>query len=216
MAQANPCMNGDRIQAGQVSGKAVDDRLRLFVALPLGNEWLEPLARFQARLACLPGGGTVRWTRPDQVHLTLRFLGAVSASEVPDLSARIKSACHGFQAFDLELDRLGAFPGSRRPRVLWLGLRGAVDRLIELHDSVDRALTDVGEPREFKPFRPHLTIGRVQASPRDGQAVGGIVEAAPTPGSGRWHVEEVVLMRSDLLAGGARYTRLLTVGLSGV
>lgn len=216
MAQANPCMNGDPIQGDEASGKAADDRLRLFVALPLGNEWKGPLAQFQARLARLPGGETVRWTRPEQIHLTLRFLGAMSGADVPGLNARIKRACQGFQAFDLELDRLGAFPSPGRPRVLWLGLRGATDRLLKLHDSVDRALRDVGEPRESKPFRPHLTIGRVKASPWEGQAVGGIVDAAPTPGLGRWRVDEVVLMRSDLMAGGARYTRLLTVELLGV
>lgn len=184
---------------------------RLFVAIDLGDEARRALRAAQetCRRANLP----VRWVDVAGAHLTLKFIGEVERERVPALATALRAVAARHRPLALHTDAPGAFPDLRRARVLWLGVAGALDALAALQRDVDGALAGLGIPREAKPFRPHLTLGRARegASPPPADlaaAFAGVRRvAAPLP------ADELRLMRSELGPGGARYTTLLAVPL---
>lgn len=189
------------------------EQWRLFVAIDLGDEARRALSAAQAvcRRANLP----VRWADLAGAHLTLKFLGETDVARVESIGAALRVVAGRHRPVLLRTGEPGAFPNLRRPRVLWLGLEGALEPLAALQRDVDETVARLGFPREEKPFRPHLTLGRVREGvslpPADlAVAFAGVGRsAAPLP------VECIRLMRSELGGGGGRYTTLLTVTLGG-
>jgi 2'-5' RNA ligase len=157
------------------------------------------------RLRERPGGDGVRWVRPEAWHVTLRFLGRIEASRVAPLARRASRELAELRPFALRLGPAELFPTPRRPRVVALGLAPQAP-LAELAQALERAVAAEGFAREERPFRAHLTLGRVRE--RSFPAVDGIAAAAE-----EFEVEEVVLFRSELLPSGARYTPLERVPL---
>ena len=186
---------------------------RLFVALPMALSLVRSLDRLQARLRRLPGGKGVRWTRPEHMHLTLRFLGNVRMEQVREVAQRVEQACHGMGAFALQLRGLGWFPDTGRPRVIWVGMDGAWEALQGMQASVAEALSGLGDHEEARSFQPHLTIGRVRFERGEGERVRGMLTGVTPVELGEWLVGEVVVMRSELRPDGVRYTRLATITL---
>lgn len=188
------------------------ESVRCFVAVLLESAVLEEVLVVQRLLRKrLPQG--VRWAQPDQIHLTLSFLGDVEASRLEDLTAALDKAVAGHAPFQLGLKGLGVFPERGRPRVIWLGLTGDLAALAALQGSAVGAVGSWGNHRETKPFHPHLTLGRVR--PEVGFDEGAVEELREVEGprSVEWTVREVSLMSSDLAAAGARYTVVSTSAL---
>jgi 2'-5' RNA ligase len=185
-----------------------DERLRLFVAIDLPEDVREALRRLQTDLRRhdLPG---LRWTRPEGVHLTLKFLGETPASSVPAIEGALARAVAGTAAFRLALGAPGTFGNRRGPRVLWVDVEGDLQPLQELQAAVERELAAAGFPPEQRAFSPHLTLARVAQPPPPGTAerVSRALEAVDAP-QGEFPAAEVVLMRSSLQPGGAVYTRV--------
>jgi 2'-5' RNA ligase len=178
--------------------------MRLFIALALPAEVHEELALAQARLRGLP----VRWASPAGIHLTLQFIG-----EAPERSApALLEALAGLPdtPFELRLDGLGAFPDLRRPRVVWAGLGGDLAALARLQAAVLGATAPLGFTPEARPFRPHLTLGRVRqdVGPEERAAVGRAVERAAPPAPLAWPAGAPTLFQSALTPAGAVYTAL--------
>jgi len=158
------------------------------------------LAALKAKLAAADAEGRVRWVRADSWHLTLRFLGGVEEETVAPLMQLVGTTVSRLQAFDVGFSQVQLFPKPRRPRVVTLGLK-ASPALADLAERVDDACARVGFAREERPFRPHITLGRIRQG----------VPALPTTGLGRFSplaVREVVLLQSHLGPSGARYERL--------
>jgi RNA 2',3'-cyclic 3'-phosphodiesterase len=147
---------------------------------------------------------------PENLHVTLKFLGAVDEARLPDVTAALDVAASA-PAFDVEVRGLGAFPTVSRPRVLWAGAPGS-PTFTRLADEVDRALTGLGFPPEGRGFTPHVTLGRVR-EPRRNPPLAEALEAAAERPFGMLRVVSVSLMRSDLSPRGARYTELAAVAL---
>lgn len=145
---------------------------------------------------------------PGNWHLTLRFLGEIDQVTVERLLAAIDQADLGAR-FKLALRGLGAFPRPRKATVVWLGVTEGRDRLEDLADVAEAAAVDAGVGPEDRPFRPHLTLSRV----RPEEDVTGLVEAGIDLGVG-WRCESIVVYRSQLGRGGARYEPLETFSLS--
>ncbi len=177
-------------------------------------------ARLGEVIAHLSGrirSGAVRWVRPDGIHLTLKFLGEVSAgslAQVADVLERVSPA-HG--PFDLSLGGLGCFPNPRRPRVIWVGVEEPSGRLHALRQALEGQFERMGYRREGRPFSAHLTLGRVRegAASDEVQDIGRCIALEPPPDLGTVHVETICLFRSDLRPSGAVYTRLAEVPLRG-
>lgn len=117
------------------------------------------------------------------------------------------AAKFGHPDLQLQLTKLGAFPNQREPRVLWAGVNGDLDALQQLHELVDTAITGLGFTPERRPFRPHLTLGRVrdQAWAEDRRKIGAGLSQFPLSPSQLWKVNEMHLIRSTLTPQGAIY-----------
>ena len=153
------------------------------------------------------GTGRLRWVRPEGIHLTLKFLGAVA----PDLAQRVIDALAAaiVEPFtlDLRFDRVGSFGGRMRLRVIWVGLAGDVEELASLAATVEKALGPLGFPRESRPFAPHLTLARVpdDMGIEERSRLSDLIAAYKLPPLPSMSISEVSLMQSFLLPGGARY-----------
>ena len=185
-----------------------DERLRLFVAIDLPEDVRESLERLQSDLRRHDLSG-LRWTRPEGVHLTLKFLGETPPSSLAAIYAALSLAVSGTQPFRLALGAPGTFGNRRGPRVLWVDIEGDVQPLQQLQAAVERELAAAGFAAEERAFSPHLTLARVPQPPRPGLAerVSQALAAVAAPRSA-FEATEVVLMRSRLQPGGAVYSRV--------
>lgn len=177
--------------------------MRLFVAIELNAQVKRAVAAVRDRLAEFDRA--VRWVRPEQMHLTLKFLGETEDSRAADISKALAIVAEGAAPFDLVTTGAGCFPPRGKVRVVWAGLEDC-DGLRTCQEGVEAALEPLGFARESRPFSPHLTVGRVQDDRSDGQLrerVAGLkIERISQP------VDSIVLMQSELRPQGARYTKL--------
>jgi 2'-5' RNA ligase len=187
------------------NSKPPSEQLRLFVAIELEPGVREALARVQDELRKRPLP-SLRWVRPEGIHLTLKFLGETPADLVPAIESALAEAVAGLSPFQVALGPLGTF-GGRRPRVLWVDVTGDVDRLKELQERVERALAPLGVPREERAYSPHLTLARLPPSAAAGPALEEALAAVPPP-EAAMEAREVSLVLSRLQPGGAVYERL--------
>lgn len=149
----------------------------------------------------------VRWTRPENVHLTLKFLGEVAEEQVEQIGAALRRVCAVHAPFDASLSRFGAFPSERRARILWVGVGAGAEEVAALASDVDAALEPLGFEREGRPYVPHATLGRVRGKPIR------LELPAAVPGEPGFGVSRVELVQSTLAAGGAVYEALESLAL---
>jgi 2'-5' RNA ligase len=188
--------------------------IRAFIALPV-DERLMPVLTETARAVreALPAS-SVKWTRPENLHLTLRFLGNIPAAAVDDIAGQLRTACAGTPVLTARVAGFGCFPTSDRARVLWLGVCEPTGRLAELHARITTMLADHGQVEERARFHPHLTLGRVkELRPRERLALAEGIRACRVDDLGDWRMERVALMRSELSPDGPRYTELTSIPL---
>lgn len=179
---------------------------RTFIAIPLDSGLQEAIGALQRELSgALP---EIRWSAPETVHLTLRFLGETSVDLLEKISASMLSVKLGNRPFEVAIRGVGTFSDARHSRVLWLGLAPSKP-LLALYRCCESSLVAAGVPRETRRFAPHLTIGRWR-EPFAGRLP---ERLADERNLGRLSVDRVVLYRSRLLAGGARHTPIFTVPL---
>ncbi len=136
--------------------------MRLFVAVFPPPKVRGEASRTARRL--LPDD-RIRWSRPENVHLTLKFLGNVDEESLDDLRTVLENACADHAPFEARLAGLGAFPSARHARILWAGVGEGSERLRSLATDVDAALSSSGFERETRPYEPHLTLGRTRGRP---------------------------------------------------
>ncbi|UCE84903.1 MAG: RNA 2',3'-cyclic phosphodiesterase [Deltaproteobacteria bacterium] len=192
-----------RAERAQKSAGAV----RSFFAVELGSEARQAASAVADALRKRPDGDAVRWVRAENLHVTLRFLGNVASERLAELARAVAAELHGVLPFTLRLDALHAFPAPRRPRVVALGL-APFESIAELAAAVERGVVAAGFEAEARPFRAHLTLGRVRgryALPSD----------APAPAPCPFEVGEIALLASDLSPSGPTYTRLERLPLGG-
>jgi 2'-5' RNA ligase len=188
------------------------NRSRTFIAVPVERFTHDRLVGLQERLA--GGGVPAKWVEPDNLHITLLFLGEVDSREVPEICAAVQWSAGGMQPFSLTLAGAGAFPTPRRPRTLIVRVTEGGPQLIALHDAIEKPLLELGcYRREERPFRPHLTIGRVKG--QVGDEVGGVIRQFEGWQGGQSHVDEVQVLGSELRPQGPEYTVFCRVPLRG-
>lgn len=188
--------------------------IRAFIAADLPEDLRHALARVTQHLKSELKGVPIRWVPPENIHLTLKFLGEVSQRNLPFLIELLQGGVADQRPFEFGVGGLGAFPDIRRPRVLWVGVKGPKE-LHDLHHAVESAMEKIGYAREARPFEPHLTLGRVSrnASPEEVRRVSETLRAVQVGFLGSALVEEIYLYRSDLRPTGAVYTRLAAAPL---
>jgi 2'-5' RNA ligase len=189
------------------------DHVRLFVACEVPEDAREAIGTLISDLRSR-SGTAVRWIRPEGVHVTLKFLGEVPVKKLPAIKLAIQEAVVGHQPFELEFSSIGTFGGREGLRIMWVGVAGDVLRLEALVKSVNAALAVVGFEPERRPFRPHLTLGRVrdEISTRQRAEIEVAVGKTEVP-QATWRTAQVSLMRSRLTPQGAMYDVLATFPL---
>lgn len=183
--------------------------MRLFVAIELDGGLKAALAELQARLRRVWSGVDIRWVDPAGIHLTLKFLGEVAPDRVEAVAQALAEATAGVGPFELKLEGLGFFPGPRRARVVWVGVKEPTGRLARLQRQVEARLEPLGFPPEGREFVPHVTLGRLKVP-------ASLPLGADNLGAGqlgRMTVGEVVLMESRLSPTGAVYRPIRRFGL---
>ena len=152
----------------------------------------------------------VKWVDPQSIHITLKFLGNVSHAIVPKIIEEVSAAVQRASPLSLSLEQTGAFPNWRQPQVIWVGLGGQVEKLVDLQTRLEKRLIPLGFQRESRSFIPHLTIARVRdgVSPTERQNFGKWVSSTKIEHIISFEVNSVSVMQSQLSSGGAVYSRL--------
>lgn len=179
--------------------------MRCFIAIELPDSVHDHLAVLQSRMAHL--GRAVRWTRPQSIHLTLKFLGEVPDPQIPEICAAARRVADEFPVFDLEVAGVGCFPPRGPVRIVWAGVHQPPPPLLECQKKCEAACADLGFAPENRPYSPHLTIGRVNdsaAGPRIREAL----RQLETFSAGRFTADELTVFQSDLRPTGPIYTPL--------
>ena len=185
--------------------------MRTFIALEIPDTVKNRLEKFVHQMKL--SGGSVRWVKPQDVHLTLKFLGEVNQEQVSRISSLLDQVVSGFSNFSLHIAGTGTFPhSSPRPRVIWAGI-SQEPLLSALQADLEKALLKSGFPLEKRSFWPHLTLGRVKSSQGIKPLVKNIQENAHIV-FGSMPVNQIHLFKSELMPAGAEYSKIHTTDLS--
>jgi 2'-5' RNA ligase len=183
--------------------------LRLFVAIPAPDAIREEMIRVQHELRSLAPHGVVRWTKPEQFHLTLRFLGDVSSDHVPALQESLRAVCIGASALHLRACGVGFFPNARSPRVVWMGINDDENRLMDLQKTIESAVQPFTAGPGGEHFVGHVTLGRFKRFKIfEIKELINSVEVMKNRPFGEWTATEVGVVRSELSKIGTAYTVL--------
>jgi len=192
---------------------ASEKNIRAFLAIEPPEEVLQAIVRLQEKLK-REIGGRISWTRPEGQHLTLKFFGDISTDDVNNICLAVKNRVASGWSLNLKIEKLGVFPDVRKPRVLWCGITGDAAKLAALQKQLDEDFAGIGFPPENRPFRVHLTLGRI----KDPHGLTGLDEAMKKHGAfaaGEFTSGEVILFQSQLTPQGAVYTKLAEFALGG-
>lgn len=199
--------------------------IRAFLAIETTEALRRQLARVQGDLRRelgpdLAGPVRISWPQPASMHLTLKFIGDTEERLVGRLRDPIERAVAGHRVIRVPLERIGAFPRPREPRVLWIGPSAAWDRSEDagrvhaLHQAVDEACASLEFSKDERPFSPHLTLARIKAGERHaGRALARIGAIDRAISLSPLDLTSIVLMKSELRSEGAVHTRLWEVQL---
>jgi RNA 2',3'-cyclic 3'-phosphodiesterase len=190
-----------------------EKNIRAFLAIPPPEDILRKLAGLQEKLK-MEISGRISWTKPKAQHLTLKFFGNISTDDVKNICSAVKNRTASGACLNLKIEKLGIFPDVRRPRVLWCGATGDVEKLSLLQKKLDSDFADIGFPAEDRAFQAHLTLARI----KDVHGLAGISEALTKYTAftaGEFVCKGLVLFRSNLSPQGAIYTKLADFSLNG-
>jgi RNA 2',3'-cyclic 3'-phosphodiesterase len=184
--------------------------VRLFVALDLPEPVRHAITELIAKLQ--PKSRTARWIRPENLHITLKFIGHVGNEKLSPIQTAL-SSIRAAQPIELHFRGMGFFPNERRPRAFWCGI-AASPILAELAANIDRALVPLGVEAETRPFAPHLTVARFKSD----EGIREVVHAANDMKStdfGAAFETNFHLYESLLKSTGAQYNRLASFPFVG-
>jgi RNA 2',3'-cyclic 3'-phosphodiesterase len=182
-----------------------DAEVRAFIAIELPDSVKSFLKQISAELKLC--GGNVKWVRPESIHLTLKFLGSVSTNLLPRIQEAASPLFRDQKPTRLQVSGLGAFPGLRKPRVVWAGLEDPAGVLIPLAGRLETALEPLGFQKENRPFNPHLTLGRFKSNERSAELIETIRQKMDIAGPS-FVADHAVLFESILKPSGAEYIEL--------
>ncbi|MBI3822793.1 MAG: RNA 2',3'-cyclic phosphodiesterase [Planctomycetes bacterium] len=187
-------------------------RIRTFLGIDVGEAIRDRLVSLQQELTAV--AEDVKWVEPENLHITLLFLGEVAQRETLDICRAAQKAVAKMPAFSISVEGAGCFPNPRRPRTLWVGVGEGADEVGAVHDAIEAPLLDMGSyRRETRAYVPHVTLGRVKGDqPTD--ALAKELAKHRTWSAGTITVHEVHVMSSELTPAGPVYTVLGRAKLS--
>jgi len=186
------------------------DNLRTFIAIDIPGNILSEIRELQEGIKDY--GFKIRWVRPESIHLTLKFLGDIKAVKINEIAEAISKTVVRYTPISLQAKGVGVFPGIKRPQVLWVGLAGQLEPLVSLQKTLDENLETIGFPMEKRPFKGHLTMGRMKAK-IDVKKFGDVLMTFRSFESEAFTADKIILYKSELKPSGAVYTELASASL---
>ena len=181
------------------------ETIRAFVAVELNDQVKQAIRAFQGHLK--PLGCDIAWVKPENAHLTLKFLGGVKAKMAPSVAQALMNLCRDLRPFDTTLTQPGIFPNLRHPRVVWIGLDDTDGNLARLAESLETALGNIGFQKEKRDFHAHITGGRIRTNKNASQLCEAIGKF-PVPSGVNQSVGQITLFKSTLTSHGPVYEPL--------
>lgn len=182
--------------------------IRTFISVHFSHEVISNLDRISRELkTSLSSQSKVKWIRPENIHLTLQFLGDVGSGEIEELSFCLSGAFRDMVAFEVVLSGVGCFPSILKPRVFWVGIQSGKEALKNLYSRVVQITTPLGFTPEDRAFEPHVTLGRVKIF-REPKKLLAFFDRNANTHAGSCQIDAIHLMASKLTPTGAVYTIL--------
>jgi RNA 2',3'-cyclic 3'-phosphodiesterase len=190
------------------------EKLRLFIAIQIPEPVRDEIIRVQQELQPLVPHSVARWTRPDQFHLTLRFLGDVPVAGLEKLKKSVGAVCRNVRPLSLRAEGVGFFPNPRSPRVIWVGINDGEGQLVDLQKQIETVAGQFSSEPGEKNFTGHVTLGRLKnPRPADTRELVARAQSFEKRLFGDWPALEIEIIRSELSPAGARHTSLGVIRL---
>lgn len=177
--------------------------LRLFIAVPVIPKLRRKFFNLANQLKT--AGADVKWVSEENFHITLKFLGDTPPEKVGLITEALNSTLSGFDSFRIKFNGVGVFPNRKRPKVVWVGLGSAHTQIAAMAQAVENALEPLGFEKESRPFKSHLTIGRIRSTGGTDELMKQLDRLKDFDG-GNMKLEEIHLVRSELTGSGPVYT----------
>ena len=183
--------------------------MRTFIAIELDKDIKEKIALIQQQLK--QTNANVKWVKPENIHLTLKFLGEVNEEQLNKTKNILQDSIKEKRSFDMVISELGAFPKLESPRVIWIGIKNGVENVLDITSILEGELSRIDFPKEKRPFSGHITIGRVRSNKNRSELIEAVnkfnkeeqKEFSQT-------VKSIVLFKSTLTPKGPIYEALFT------
>ena len=183
--------------------------LRCFISLELPEELKKNIYGYIEKLKA--AGADVKWIPPENLHLTLKFLGDTTEELLKSINERLISLSKSHDRFSLQISGAGVFPNIKYPRVIWLGVRDS-EEIIKLQHDIDESMAGLGFEKDDKQFTPHLTVGRMKSLKNMGLLIKELATLKETD-FGKIEVINIALMKSELKPGGAEHFKLNEISI---
>lgn len=188
--------------------------MRTFIAIPLPAEIRHTLLSLQRELG--QTGADVKWVEPENIHLTLKFLGELNEKKVPPVCQALEETARAKSAFGARLGPVGAFPATSSPRTIWVGLGKGEEETAEIARALEERIARIGIPKEKREFTPHITIGRTRSAKNIGKLKEALASCRERFGNEGYEfsVDRVILFKSTLTPKGPIYENIKEGALS--
>ncbi|MCK5083321.1 MAG: RNA 2',3'-cyclic phosphodiesterase [Candidatus Omnitrophica bacterium] len=183
----------------------MNNTIRTFIAIPLDPQIRQTIAQAQNHLKELDC--SIKWVDPENIHLTLKFLGEVKLKKIDAVKQALEDLLKSVKPLPIELTQLGAFPDVKRPRIIWVGLNDDTKAISQLVSALEETLGKIGFKKEGWPFSPHITIGRVR-SPKNLHLLSESISNYSLPGYLKQTARNITLYKSILTPAGPVYEPL--------
>jgi RNA 2',3'-cyclic 3'-phosphodiesterase len=185
--------------------------LRCFIAIEIPEAIKRTIAGSVESLK--KSGADVKWLLPENIHITLQFLGETEEALIPVIKKALDKILLTYSPFYIKIAGVGCFPDTRRPRIIWVGTEES-QPVINLHADIAEGMAELGYREEERNFTPHLTIGRVKSNRDIGELLRKINEIKAASFSA-FEVQNITLMKSELKPSGAIYYSLAEIPFGG-
>lgn len=189
--------------------------IRSFFACEISSTNLSAISQLLENLKAV-SPKPAKWVNPDNMHLTIKFIGEFNPSDLEDMRSTLEKALSSLPSFNLEIKGMGAFPSLSKPKVVWLGIN-ADNTLFKLVKIVNNETEKYGYVSEKRPFSAHITLGRVKpyASLEEIKTIGSVIRLNKDIVIGSQRIEDLYFFRSDLTPKGPVYQTLFKLPFSG-
>ena len=188
------------------------ETIRTFIAIELNDRVKQTIRELQGHLK--PLGCDISWVKPENAHLTLKFLGDVKMKMIQPLTETIENLCRNLHPIETGLTQPGVFPDFRHPRIVWVGLNDDDGKLTRLAESLETTLGNIGFKKEKRDFQAHITIGRVK-SDKNIHRLTESLENYRLPMGITQNIQDICLYKSVLTGSGPIYSVLASFRLGG-